>query len=168
MMAVRNPCDWAEGMFRKPHHRCADDGCPHPWEKVEMIHNTGTLAEFFRKKWTENTHGELDVEFRDVFELRRVKLELMRRLRQRFAHVHIVKMHEFEADPNFYLEHVAQKFNLVYADDRPALKRPTLRRHSVTCYTETEWEIAVEKIDWDEEAEWGYISRDCNLCLTGA
>jgi hypothetical protein len=38
LIAARNPCDWGDGMYRKPHHRCPDAGCPRPWTKIGIIH----------------------------------------------------------------------------------------------------------------------------------
>ena len=124
LLVVRRPCDWAEAMKRLPWHMCnpiniASD-CPGTkfvgFQHAKTLQRY-TLAEFMQLEWGDwpessnfrnlslvSSKGG-DFMYRNVFELRRHKLQLMKQILDMVPrNVKIVRLHELELSPESMIQ----------------------------------------------------------------
>ena len=96
IMVVRNPCDWADAMRRKPHHACPptkpSDCKKLAWSVHDPAILSSTREEFFSLPWYDSVEMHLNESFgySNVFELRAHKLRLMKQLIDLFPHRSII------------------------------------------------------------------------------
>lgn len=176
ILAVRSPCDWADGMFRKPWQMCNPSDPPSRCKNGYIGVNKNALngvsrASFFGDMpWWENTEARFnDQDFvypGGIFELRAHKLRLMLQLmdavgpyRVKLAHLKYV-----ELSAETFVRNTAKEFGLDLNMAREKLL-PSNQLHETTCLTEQEWRVAEAKINWDLEGKFGFSSLDCHLCL---
>ena len=121
IMAVRSPCDWAEAMKRLPWHMCYPKNiaakCPGDkligFEHGEVLKKY-SLSEFFQLEWGDWPESSnfrnlsfvsKDFRYRNVFQLRRHKLMLMKQIIDTVPrNVKIVRLHELERSPKTFVQ----------------------------------------------------------------
>ena len=134
VLAVRSPCEWAEAMKRLPWHMChptkrnkiyteqhfvrnnITSECPGGFigfEHQEEMRNY-TLSEFFEMEWGDWPESSNfrnlsfvseEFTYRDVFQLRRHKLLLMKQIIDVVPrNVKIVRLHELERSPETFVQ----------------------------------------------------------------
>lgn len=179
ILAVRSPCDWAEAMKRLPWHMCHPNNvtseCPGEFigfEHGDTLTNY-SLASFFQMEWgdwPESTNFRnlsfvsKDFIYRNIFELRRHKLLLMKQIIDAVPrNVKIVRLHEFERSPETFVKNLIPEFSLK-TKERRNRERPSNKIHTEKCLTETEWSIAQSQVDWQIEGSFGFTFLDCHLC----
>ena len=131
ILVVRRPCDWAEAMKRMPWHMCnptnvASD-CPGD-ELIGFEHSKTllrySLVEFMQMEWGDWPESSNfrnlsivsnDFIYRNIFELRRHKLQLMKQIVDIAPrNVKIVRLHELELSPELMIQ-VSIRYTLVNA-----------------------------------------------------
>ena len=170
ILVVRNPCDWADGMFRKPWHMCPPDNgtCPSPYIGINKAAVAGmTRADFFRLPWNDYVESKQQGNFsyRNIFDLRKNKLEMMRQVIHSVGprNVKIAHLKNVEQVPERFIQDLKMEFGLHLREGyRP--QRPSNKKHSTLCLTSQEWEIAQSEIDWELEGQFGFNSLDCHMC----
>lgn len=172
IMAVRNPCDWADGMYRKPWHMCPSidpSKCPDivvGWNRTHVEHVS--RKEFFTFPWNDSIEHSKheDFTYSDVFALRRRKLHYMTQIMSVAPNrVKIVHLKSMEKAPGLFIDDLATEFNLtISAKYLQNQMKQTTRLHGTTCLTNGEWEIAQKRIDWELEAIFGFNRLDCHVC----
>ena len=193
IMVVRSPCDWAEGMFRKPYHFCSPrkpEMCgpkSDPKKKIwlNQNHMLGIkLIEFFTTvqwaDWAESVPflrdgGEEEEEvsiskvsanytYPNVWALRRHKLSIMKQIIETVPrNIKFVRLKEFEKYPELLMQGIVKEFNMTVKENYEA-QPPSLVTHSTVCLTPEEWVAAQDQIDWELEAEFGFSPFDCRMC----
>lgn len=124
LLVVRRPCDWAEAMKRLPWHMCNPTNIASdcPGTKIVGFQHAKTLqrytlAEFMQLEWGDwpessnfrnlslvSSKGG-DFMYRNVFELRRHKLQLMKQIVDMVPrNVKIVRLHELELSPESMIQ----------------------------------------------------------------
>jgi hypothetical protein len=173
LLAVRSPCSWADKMFRKPYHMCPPNAtdCGSSYIDIGDTSVFSSRLEFMRHSWSDNIearkHPEESYIYRNIFDLRRHKLELMRTLAELFPHrTRVVNLHRFQLNADHTIQNIVQQFNLKLSDsylndpEQPA-------GHPIqpeVCLSAEEWEFAQPHIDWDLERYFGFTPLDCHLC----
>lgn len=121
ILVVRRPCDWAEAMKRLPWHMCnsTDIASDCPGEKFIGFQHSKTLelyslAEFMQLEWGDWPESSnfrnlsfvsKDFIYRNIFELRRHKLQLMKQIVDIVPrNVKIVRLHELELSPELMIQ----------------------------------------------------------------
>lgn len=193
IMVVRSPCDWAEGMFRKPYHFCSPrkpEMCgpkSDPKNKIwlNQNHMLGIkLIEFLTTvqwaDWAESVpflrdggEGEGDVSiskvsanytYPNVWALRRHKLSIMKQMIETVPrNIKFVRLKEFEKNPEYLMQSIVKEFNMTLKENYEA-QPPSQVTHSTVCLTPEEWVAAQDQIDWKLEAEFGFSPFDCRMC----
>ncbi|KAL7440926.1 hypothetical protein ACHAXH_006950 [Discostella pseudostelligera] len=182
ILVVRRPCDWADAMKRLPWHMCNTTNIASdcPGTKLVRFEHSKTLtkysfAEFMELEWGDWPESSnfrnlsfvsKDFVYRNVFELRRHKLQLMKQIVDMVPrNIKIVRLHELELSPELFLQNLITEFNLsrlLRKNYRP--QQPSAKQHREKCLSEQEWEIAQREIDWEMEANFGYTFLDCHRC----
>jgi hypothetical protein len=174
VLVVRNPCDWADAMYRTPWHLCptkndAPDRCPGEYIGTDRIAvKDKTRLEFFQdmewRDWHESTLDPNDFTYDSVFELRRHKLSLMKQLMEVSPHrFHLAHLDQVELQPELFVQHFVKQFGLQVDPNATAVKA---KHHKTLCLEEKEWEVAQRKIDWNMEAHFGFVPTDCHMCYS--
>ncbi len=133
ILVVRRPCDWAEAMKRLPWHMCNPTNITSdcPGERMIGFEHSKTLlryslAEFMQLEWGDWPESSNfrnlsilsknnDFIYRNIFELRRHKLQLMKQIVDIAPrNVKIVRLHEVELSPELMIE-VSIRYTLVDA-----------------------------------------------------
>eukprot|EP00545_Synedropsis_sp_CCMP1620_P013705 CAMPEP_0119004750 /NCGR_PEP_ID=MMETSP1176-20130426/1329_1 /TAXON_ID=265551 /ORGANISM="Synedropsis recta cf, Strain CCMP1620" /LENGTH=333 /DNA_ID=CAMNT_0006956495 /DNA_START=109 /DNA_END=1110 /DNA_ORIENTATION=- len=172
VLVVRNPCDWADAMYRTPWHLCPTkeddaDRCPGPFLGLDRtaVHGKSRL-EFFRdmewRDWHESTIDPNDFTYDSVFDLRRHKLSLMKQLMTVSPHrFQVVHLDQVELQPELFVQHFVKQFGLQAEPDPSPMKA---KHHKTLCLNADEWKVAQEKIDWTMEAHFGFVPTNCHMC----
>ena len=193
IMVVRSPCDWAEGMFRKPYHFCSPkkpEMCgpkSDPKKKIwlNQNHMLGIkLLEFFTtvewSDWAESVpflreggeeSGDISISkvcanytYPNVWALRRHKLSIMKQIIDAVPrNVKFVRLKEFEKYPELLMQGIVNEFNMTVKENYEA-QPPSQVSHYTVCLTPEEWVAAQDQIDWNLEAEFGFSPFDCRMC----
>mmetsp|Transcript_31121 Transcript_31121/g.64052 ORF Transcript_31121/g.64052 Transcript_31121/m.64052 type:complete len:343 (-) Transcript_31121:85-1113(-) len=178
ILAVRRPCDWAEGMYRLPWHMCPpkniSSGCPGEFigfEHKETLKQY-TLQEFFEMEWGDWPESSNfrnlsfvgnEFIYRNIFQLRRHKLRLMKQITNTVPrNVKIARLHEIERSPEAFIQSLILEFDLKRKEG--PYERASQKMHVEKCFKRDEWEIAQREIDWGLEGEFGYTFLDCHMC----
>jgi len=173
IMAVRNPCDWADGMYRKPWHMCPSidpSECPDTYIGLNRTHlEHVSREEFFTlpwNDWKEKEYKQESFSYSNVFALRRRKLHFMTQVMSVAPdRVKIVHFKSVEKAPRLFSDNLATEFNLtISAEYLKNQMEQTTHLHKSTCLTSGEWEIAQKHIDWELEATFGFNRLDCHKC----
>mmetsp|Transcript_18679 Transcript_18679/g.43751 ORF Transcript_18679/g.43751 Transcript_18679/m.43751 type:complete len:339 (+) Transcript_18679:148-1164(+) len=179
ILAVRQPCAWAEAMQRIPWHLCyplEHDECQQT-KFIGMEHKSDTkqlsLSRFFGMQWADwpEAHnfrnlsfvGE-DFVYKNVFELRAHKLRIMKQIIEAVPrNVKIVRFHELERSPEVFIQNLVQEFNLTL---RPHYKHQPAsdKIHREICLREPALKVAQREINWETESYFGFNFLDCHLC----
>lgn len=179
ILAVRQPCAWAEAMQRIPWHLCyplEHDECQQT-KFIGMEHKSDTkqlsLSRFFGMQWADwpEAHnfrnlsfvGE-DFVYKNVFELRAHKLRIMKQIIEAVPrNVKIVRFHELERSPEVFVQNLVQEFNLTL---RPHYKHQPAsdKIHREICLREPALKVAQREINWETESYFGFNFLDCHLC----
>ena len=121
ILVVRRPCDWADAMKRLPWHMCNTTNIASdcPGTKLVGFEHSKTLtkysfAEFMELEWGDWPESSnlrnlsfvsKDFVYRNVFELRRHKLQLMKQIVDMVPrNIKIVRLHELELSPELFLQ----------------------------------------------------------------
>ena len=194
IMVVRSPCDWAEGMFRKPYHFCSPkkpEMCgpkSDPKKKIwlNQNHMLGIkLLEFFTtvewSDWAESVpflreggeeSGDISISkvsaynytYPNVWALRRHKLSIMKQIID--AVPRNVKFVRLKEFEK-YPELLMQGIVNEFnmtVKENYEAQPPSQVSHSTACLTPEEWVAAQDQIDWKLEAEFGFSPFDCRMC----
>jgi hypothetical protein len=173
LLLVRNPCDWADAMYRTPWHMCPSkeddpDRCPGgDWMGMDRTPvKNKTRMQFFRdmefRDWQESVIDPNDFTYESIFALRRHKLSLMKQLMEVAPHrFHLAHLHQIELQPAIFVEHLVDQFGL---KNIPNATEGRLKYHKTLCLPEDEWKVAQQKIDWTMEAHFGFVPTDCHMC----
>lgn len=176
VLAVRSPCDWADGMFRKPWHMCNPSDPPAACARGYIGLNKQVLKALDRQSffadmpWWENEEAKFADEggfvYPSVFHLRAHKLKLMLQLIQAVGphRVKLAHLKYVELSPETFVINMAKEFGLELKSRRAKLK-PSDHIHESNCLTEEEWRTAEAKIDWDLEGKFGFTPLDCHTCV---
>lgn len=120
ILAVRSPCAWAEAMKRLPWHMCHPNNialeCPGRYIGSEHTKELMrySLSEFFQMEWGDWPESSNfrnlsfvgnDFMYRNVFQLRKLKLMLMRQVIDTVPrNVKIMRLHELEQSPETFVK----------------------------------------------------------------
>jgi len=169
---VRKPCDWADGMFRKPHHICPPTK---PSDCKELITGPvtgyGDLNGITREEFmnlpmydsAELSDGEV-LAYSNIFKLRAHKLRKMKQIMDLFPHRSIIVDYEVvKKAPGVFIHDLVQQFNFT-VDPTFNSGGSSNRIHSAMCLNEKEWVIAQKNIDWSMEGLFGHHNLQCHQC----
>jgi len=118
IVIARDACQWAEGMYRKPWHRCIQGWCGHDGMPRTC---EPSFSAFLRDAWVES--NDL-TRYSDVLELRRNKSRVFRALTRHSRHEFV----SYEAlraappaalEPIFRRHHLALRFNWTWCEPQP-------------------------------------------------
>lgn len=170
ILVVRKPCDWADGMYRKPHHMCPPtkpSDCKHLIKGFHPgLQKDYTREEFFELPWYDSIEmaNNDTFSYSNVFKLRTHKLHLMKQLVDVFPHRTIIAhMDGVEKAPELFVQDLVTRFNLTVATNFEAEKQ-SKHMHRTTCLNENEWKLAQKSIDWNMEASFGFHRLNCHVC----
>lgn len=169
IMVVRNPCSWADAMYRFPWHMCPPKDpsrCPGPIIGLNLTATKGMpRKDFFQTEWgdwQESEYNPGDFTYRNVFAMRRHKLSIMAQLMDVAPHrFKILHLGQVEARPGTIVPDVAKQFHLQTNNKTGAIKGI---HHGPVCLEEAEWKVAQAEIDWQMESRFGFVPSDCHMC----
>ena len=163
IFAVRNPCDWADAMYRKPWHLCAahQKGCMGHYMGVNLkAVQHKSRKEFFSMRWVD--FMDKSGGFENVFELRAFKLKIMQQIMRAIPkRVYIARLHEIERDPKGFLDTLERLYGIRWKR-RERIEKGV--KHNKLCLNNEEYNISHSLINWDLEKEFGYMPSDCHIC----
>eukprot|EP01084_Bolivina_argentea_P013594 25515_1 len=172
MLAVRNPCDWVDGMYRNPWHMCNPNNissCPiggYIGMNVKATQNL-TRKQFLDIEWGDypETHKDHGYIYANIFELRKHKLQLMKQLKNVVSdrRIKIVKLREIESNPTQFIEEIAKEFN--YHINKHFYRNRSIITHPILCLNDSEMQIAQQQLNWDIERDFGFTPLDCHTCF---
>jgi len=175
LLAVRNPCSWADGMFRKPYHMCPPDATDCGTSYIDMgdMSVYSSRLEAMQHSWADNIEAQQNHDspenytYANLFELRRHKLELMRTLIELFPHrTKILNLRQFELDADVSIGQITKQFKLQVSNGYQQFpEQPSELVHQEVCFSADEWEFAQTHIDWEMEGHFGFTPLDCHMCL---
>jgi len=185
ILAVRNPCNWADGMYREPWGLCGSflnvtqcEGFYSDPKMAQKSLNGTTRLQFLKNlEWWDgpqlrnelnerNWNNNSDSVYKNgVFELRRHKLLIMRQLIHavgpyRYKLVHLA---DIEKSPELFVKNIANEFGLQTNSAKEKLKASD-KQHQIKCFNEDEIHAVGEKIDWELEEKFGFTLSDCHAC----
>mmetsp|Transcript_8702 Transcript_8702/g.12372 ORF Transcript_8702/g.12372 Transcript_8702/m.12372 type:complete len:334 (+) Transcript_8702:46-1047(+) len=185
ILAVRNPCNWADGMYREPWGLCGsaltETQCQGFYTAPKLPQkalNGATRLQFleslewwdgdeFRNKLNERSQeNKTDSVYKNgLFELRKHKLLIMRQLMHavgpyRYKVVHLA---DVEKSPELFVKNIANEFGL-QRNIKEKLK-PSDKQHEIKCFNEDEMHAVEKKIDWKLEEKFGFTLSDCHACI---
>jgi hypothetical protein len=171
VLAVRNPCDWADAMYRKPWHLCPPNKTSWCMSHPKLIDGFGmkpsgmTREDFFEMEWNdwpEMVTQRYNFSYHNIFALRSHKLSLMLQLIQINPHnVYVAHLKQISQHPEAFLTDLAEYFDLQVSG---AISKAARVKKSI-CLRREEWIIAQKEINWDLEAFFGFNELDCRLCI---
>ena len=179
LFVVRNPCDWADAMYRVPWHLCppykSREWClnqPKLGTKKEQREGV-TRAQFFQNRWNDwmelklqrENHEVYNHSYPSVFALRNHKLRLMFQLMKMHPHnVKVLHLKEVSKNANAFISELMTDFGLKLRSDFDlGVQEHSIIKTSI-CLWEKEWAIAQNQIDWELEAQFGFSQLDCRMC----
>jgi len=174
VLIVRGPCDWAVSMKKNPWHLCPPNHprrCAPGSPLITLRRETTmkmTLAEFFRMPWKDSaelvlSNWMVNATYTNVFDLRAHKLQLMQQVRDVPPRIKLIHFRDMEAAPHRVIQEMQEEFNLNLSKSYKPLP-PSDRLHRQPCLTAEEHALAVNAIDWEVEALFGYFPHDCHTC----
>lgn len=187
LLVVRNPCDWVDGMWRKPWFLCPPHKDPSMCPLLNLDKSllqrnpqflvNETRETFLVLPWIDAAEALVHPEdpnqytYQDVFALRRHKLQLMKQVMDTLGHTSnrfaIHHLHNVEAGPHQFLQTLSQNHELaVNLRYRP--QKPSQKAHPIKCLSDREWKILEAKMHWELEALFGFSKSDCHRCSSTA
>ena len=193
LLAVRSPCDWGSGMYRRPWHLCPPvewlaahrpgvrPAAPEWGQKCEPGTNNQYLNpaqikdelnqyklsrfEFWKMPWIDwqEARWARNFSYANIFHLRTLKETIMLQL--------MTAVPERARIVHLQLserspEQLLRDLVLEFNLTRVAgAPTPRGRPHSTECLTDAERSHAVSHVDWDIEAAFGFVPGDCRVCL---
>lgn len=176
IMVVRSPCDWADGMLRKPWHACPPAKparCPGPYigKNIDAFNNM-SRSTFFQtpwRDWVESQISPRDFTYSNVFALRLHKLKLMQQLMMVREHnFKIVHLDPFENAPHKFVTQLSLQFGLNVSPTYTPVWQSEKIHIRPLCLSEEEMHLAEHSIEWDVELEFGFDLTSCHGCVTRA
>lgn len=180
LLVVRNPCDWADAMYRVPWHLCP------PYKSLEWCLNQPKLglkkeqregvtrAQFFQNRWNDwmelklqrENHEMYNHSYPSVFALRNHKLRIMFQIMKMQPHnVKVIHLKEVSRSSNSLISELVTDFGLKLRSDFDLrVQEGTIIKTSI-CLQKNEWTIARNQIDWELEAQFGFSQLDCHMCI---
>lgn len=184
LMVVRDPCSWANGMYKLPWHMCnqaSNSTCSDRSDITLEYRNQDTdkskanymtRLDFMKhtfgdnrmKRVSERLHLNATFMYQNIFELRKEKLQYMCRIASVFPHVKIVDLKLAELSPSHFIAELVQEFGLTTS---PPPKVPLMdaRPHELTCFSREEFDFVQATVDWEKEGHFGHNPHDCHTCL---
>eukprot|EP00040_Diaphanoeca_grandis_P026749 m.150240 g.150240 ORF g.150240 m.150240 type:complete len:433 (+) comp30715_c2_seq5:233-1531(+) len=188
LLVVRNPCDWVDGMYRKPWHICnptdkTSGGCdPYPKGVGENKRATRNMTrlEFLKTSWVDwaqwfvqrmhnpeeyrtPTPDWSSATYSNIFKLRTFKLRLMLQIMEAVPrNVKVVHLDHLELSTERFLYSINTEFNISRTGSKASIAHPHKRE---MCLTDDEWQVAQAGLDWDVESKFGFSRFDCHTCI---
>lgn len=189
VVLVRNAVDWSTAMYRLPHRNLLEDGSTaySDFIRREWYSSIGRKP---RRNWTKPwnvptredfEHRELQLDrhpitgqrYRDIFEMRRVKLTAMLGVRHRGVNMAVVRFEDLRQDPHGFIQGLADRFELsskreVHAPrQRLSPGRLSGREKSVPqALSASDTAFLLRGLDPDSEALAGYRYDDETAAVT--
>jgi hypothetical protein len=175
VITVRSPCHWTDAVIKSRKELCEEmedlsgDACkayPHaseedyyrmPWYDVHQISSVHEAIE--------SSNDIIVKQYEDIFDMRRQKLLLLKQIIDVMPrHAKILRLGEFELNPNAFIIDLVTEYNFTTIDEyKPSL--PTVEHESTfSCIEHSKWKDAQQRIDWTLEGHFGHNHLDCHLC----
>eukprot|EP00804_Cyclotella_cryptica_P026423 CCRYP_008091-RB/>CCRYP_008091-RB protein AED:0.18 eAED:0.18 QI:165/1/1/1/0.83/0.71/7/1818/557 len=171
IIVVRSPCDWSEAMMQRKKELCFE---------THILQNTGwnPCEEMVSYNtpwydWEDEYGGEVivpsetkqrNLSYKNMFEMRRQNLLMMQQIMELVPrHVKIVRLGEFELNPNALVKDLVKEYKFTLAQDYKPLSIPS-NPTGTLCLNRTKWNEAQKLIDWKLEGYFGHHSLECHLC----
>ncbi|KAL7490342.1 hypothetical protein ACHAW6_016164 [Cyclotella cf. meneghiniana] len=171
IIPVRSPCEWAEAMMQRKKEWCVQN---------RMLHDSGLHfceeIDHYNSQWEDweaESSGEVIIpsetkrtnfSYKNIFDMRRQNLLIMQQIMELVPrHVKIVRLGEFELNPNALVKDLEKEYKFTLARDYKPLQIPAAPTSSL-CLNDSKWKDAQKLIDWKLEGYFGHHSLECHLC----
>jgi hypothetical protein len=176
IIAVRSPCEWAEAMIIRKNEICI---------KNNMLQNlsvdcddTGVESyNFSWDTWPDDNDSQTEViipsdtdpkqtkTYKNIFEMRRHNLLIKQQIMELVPrHVKIVRLTEFELNPNMLVKDLVKEYKFTLQSDYKEEPITASLVAPMLCMDYAKWKEAQELIDWKLEGYFGHHSMECHLC----
>lgn len=187
VMAIRRPCNWMDGMYRKPWHMCSPKR-PHNgnysamvWPNCPFRKGDGRIdnnylalrgisrAQFHQLEWGDWAESEITPDnfvYPNVWELRAHKIRLMQQVESVVPPERVIHaaLHLVERDPVTFIANLHERLGLTMPPHQK-IPAPSTNQHAVLCLgSQAEVDATRSLINWTLESDFGFSETDCPLC----
>ena len=169
---VRNPYDWLQAMYNQPHHingwySNSNNSIQNPFNSMRLFlkseirsYNTpNIISDDYKKYFQENIHDRnllTGKPYKNIFELRKLKLFYLYRLKDIAPHIVLIKYEDLLKDYMSFVRHVSITENIPIKENRRVVGVAKKNSYDIDISIKN---LINTNIDWDTEAKFGYTKK---------